>query len=365
MDDLEVVSNYDIVSPPSDTILRRISDLDIDLKMFRERIGYDVRKFSDLLNNQIKICDKSAYDFSQILGGSERFWKNRYNIFFEELDNSNKRIYSDYKKTLDELCESRNTDLSNLLSDFHYSTFEHLILDYFESPLILYSRTQRFEPSPVKIANWIRNCERFAEDLIFEGMVNIFSTDRLELAFPEIVSLSKVNNLNFSKEKLKDICYKLGIVLIFTSSKSGYGVSGFAKTILNNYRLVVITDRYKNNAAFWFTLLHELSHCLLHSLKNPLIHYSDNEFKLASLMDNNMFQEEEANSYVESLLFPDELKESLNECQSYKTIIKTAVKFDISASLLVAQIHRKKIAPYNWYRKVYRKVVFDDLIYPK
>lgn len=350
--------DYEIISPPSATILRRISDLNIDLKKFRELLNLSVEEFGKLIHDQLQISELLAYQFSQILGGTEVFWSNRYRNYVEDIIESNQQIYSDYKRTLDELCISRNTDIGNLLSDFQYSSFEHLVLDYFENPVILYSKTQRFEPSPIKIANWIRDCEKEAEKLIYEGKVRTFSAESLNDSLPNIFSYTKVNRIQNILDEIQEICFNNGVVVLFKSSEAGYGVSGFTKRLLKDYRLVVITDRYKNNAAFWFTFLHELSHCILHELRFPLIHYSDDEFQLASLKTNNIYEEEEANNYVESLLFPEDIKHHIRKCNSYNDILSLAVKYEISAALIVAQIHREKLAPYSWYRKVYRRVEF-------
>ena len=351
--------DYQIVSPPSTTILRRVSELKIDLKKFREILDLTVDEFGKLIHDQLQMSEQLAYQFSQILGGSEMFWLNRYKDYSEEISRSNQQVYSTHKVTLDELCSSRKTNIKNLLGDFQYSSLEHLILDYFENPVILYSKTQRFEPSPVKIANWIRDCEKEAENYIYEGKVKEFSAESLNDSLLKLVSYTKVNRVHNVLEKLQEICFENGVVVLFKSSQSGYGVSGFTKRLLKNYRLVVVTDRYKNNAAFWFTFLHEISHCILHSLKYPLIHYSDDEFQLASLKVNNIYEEEEANNFVESILFPEDIKSKIKECKSYHEILSLAVKYDISASLVVAQIHREKLAPYSWYRKVYRRVEFD------
>ena len=351
--------DYQIVSPPSTTILRRVSELELDIKKFREVLNLTVEEFGKLIHDQLQISEQLAYQFSQILGGSETFWINRYKNYSDELSKSNEQVYSTYKGTLDELCNSRKTNIKNLLNDFQYSSLEHLVLDYFESPVILYSKTQRFEPSPVKIANWIRDCEKEAENKIYEGKVNEFSTEALNDSLLSLIAYTKINKVQNILDKIQKICFGSGVVVLFKSSESGFGVSGFTKRLLKNYRLVVVTDRYKNNAAFWFTFLHELSHCILHSLKQPLIHYSDDEFQLASLKVDNIYEEEEANRYVESLIFSDNIKSQIRKCNSYNEIISLAVKYDISASLIVAQIQREKLAPYSWYRKVYRRVDFQ------
>ncbi|WP_114751870.1 hypothetical protein [Pleomorphovibrio marinus] len=351
--------DYQIASPPSTTVLRRISELDLDIKKFREVLNLTVEEFGKLIHDQLQLSEQLAYQFSQFLGGSEMFWINRYKNYCEEISKSNQQVYSTYKVTLDELCYSRKTNIENLLNDFQCSSLEHLIVDYFESPVILYSKTQRFEPSPVKIANWIRDCEREAEKYIYEGKVKRFSAELLIDSLSSLVSLTKVNKVEKILDKIQRIGFEIGTVILFKSSESGFGVSGFTKRLLKNYRIIVVTDRYKNNAAFWFTFLHEISHCILHSLKNPLIHYSDDEFQLASLMVDNIYEEDEANKYVEAILFPEDIKSQIRKCGSYNEILSLAVKYDISASLIVAQIHREKLAPYSWYRKVYRRVEFQ------
>ncbi len=189
--------NYDaeIISPPSATILRRVTDLNIDLKKFREFLNLSVDDFAKLVHDQLTFNNQLAYKFSKILGGSETFWANRYRDYFDQLAESNKYIYGEYKQTLDSLCTSRGIEIDNLLKDFQYSSLEHLILDYFQTPVILYSKNQRFEPSPVKLANWLRDCEKEGEQLIYEGRVRKFSNESLNEQILNIISYTKINNI--------------------------------------------------------------------------------------------------------------------------------------------------------------------------
>ena len=201
--------NYDaeIISPPSATILRRVTDLNIDLKKFREFLNLSVDDFAKLVHDQLTFNDKLAYKFSKILGGSEAFWSNRYINYFEQLEESNKYIYREYKQTLDSLCSSRGIEIDSLLKDFQYSSLEHLVVDYFQTPVILYSKTQRFEPSLVKLANWLRDCEKEGEQLIYEGRVRKFSNEALNEEILDIISYTKVNNIYNILGKLQDICF--------------------------------------------------------------------------------------------------------------------------------------------------------------
>lgn len=80
--------DYEIISPPSATILRRVSDLGIDLKKFREILNLSVEEFGKLIHDQLQINDKITYQLSKILGGSEMFWSNRYRNYIDEINES-------------------------------------------------------------------------------------------------------------------------------------------------------------------------------------------------------------------------------------------------------------------------------------
>ena len=350
------------VSPPSETILRLIYQKKTNLNRFRLETGFSVEQFMDLLHDKVKVSSRLASVLSGFLGGSQAFWMNRYELFNNQLEESNKITISENYHFLTNLSDLRQTSIEGLLNSFRVSTFEHLIMDYLHSPKIMYSKSQKAEASPVNIASWIRNCELVGERTVISELVNTFDPAALQATLGEVIALSKVNSVNKVIDRLKSILIEAGVVLVLSPSEVGNGVSGFTKSLLKRYRLVVVTDRYKNNAAFWFTLLHELAHCVLHSISQPLVHYSDHEFTLASLPTNNIFEEEEANAYVEELLFNRGLmKELERSSKSYRNIMRLAVKYDISTALIVAQIHRAKLAPYSHYRKVYKEVKFNEI----
>ncbi|MCB9231506.1 MAG: ImmA/IrrE family metallo-endopeptidase [Bacteroidia bacterium] len=350
------------VSPPSETILRLLHNKRVSFYSFREQLQLSQADFFDLIHDKLEINSNIAKRLSKTLGSSETFWINRYQEFTEYVTFSNNEIQKENRPFLNSLSKIRHTEINSLADNFKVSTLEHLIMDYFEMPQVLYSRSQTVEPSPASLANWMRECELTAESVLLNKRIPFFGLENLERTIPEIVSHSKVNNVLKVIPKIKEALNSVGVILVLSPSDKGLGVSGFTKRLFKKYRLVVVTDRFKNNAAFWFTLLHELAHCLLHQLDQTLIHYSDDEFILANSSSNKLHEEEEANEYVESLLFPPELRSQLGfASRSYKSLIKLAVKYEIPASLVAAQIHRTQLAPYSYFRKVYQPVEFQSI----
>ncbi len=350
------------VSPPSETVLRLLHKNEIGVKLFREKTGLSVEEFIDFLHDKHELNPSLIHCLSQVLGGSELFWTNRYSEFKDYVSESDDKFLMSNDRFLTDLSNIRSINIRSLSDDFRVSNLEYLIADYYDMPQIMYSRNQKFEPSPAGLANWIRKCELIAEKKIASQSIPVFDTEALIETLPEILSLSKVNNVLRILPKIQSILASVGIILVLSPNEKGNGVSGFAKKIFKRYRLIVVTDRYKNNAAFWFTLLHELAHCTLHEISQTIIHYSDQEFILADPSASNSYEEEEANEFVESMLFPAEMQSELHQAsKSYKSLIKLAVNYEISASLVVGQVHRMKLAPYNYFRKVYQAVRFESI----
>ncbi len=350
------------VSPPSDSLIRLVHEKEINLCLMREKMNLNIEDFQNLLCDNLISTPKIYFQLSNILGGSESFWKKRFENFREESTIINKTTANENLEFLQNLSKIRNVTINDLLQDFKVATFEYIITDYLQRPKIMFSKSQVFEPSPVNIANWVRNCEIQAEKIILKDPIKTFSKNKLEDSLGDLLNLSKINKVTNIIQQLKKLLLNCGVILIVSPSEKGNGVSGFTKKLFKNYRLIVVTDRYRNNASFWFTLLHEVAHCILHSIKAPLLHYSDDYFSLANLPQNDVFEENEANNYVEQILFPQEVMKLLQSSfNSYKKIMRLAVKYNLSSALIVAQMHRQKLAPYNHFRKFFKDVKFDSI----
>ena len=69
----------------------------------------------------------------------------------------------------------------------------------------------------------------------------------------------KTNNLS----EIQNTLLEQGIYLIFEEAKPGTKVDGVA-LIINKKPVIAMSLRLKNLDSFWFTLLHELAHIVLH-----------------------------------------------------------------------------------------------------
>ncbi|MEM4986271.1 ImmA/IrrE family metallo-endopeptidase [Collimonas sp. H4R21] len=79
----------------------------------------------------------------------------------------------------------------------------------------------------------------------------------------------KVDNLHI----LRDVLLKKGIVLIFERSLPGMKVDGAVFRLVTGNPVIALSLRHSRLDIFWFTLLHELAHVILHyeTLNEPII----------------------------------------------------------------------------------------------
>lgn len=102
--------------------------------------------------------------------------------------------------------------------------------------------------------------------------------------------------------RIQDMLLDRGIYLILEEAKSGTKVDGVS-LLVNGKPVVALSLRLKSLDSFWFTLLHELSHVILHfeNLQEPIIDYFDEE-NLSSYGTDKI--EDQANKLARDTMIP-------------------------------------------------------------
>lgn len=119
------------------------------------------------------------------------------------------------------------------------------------------------------IALWLSKIIQDAKLLIANGQIKQFtglSKENLEELVHLSIDESIINHLpNYFAER--------GIVLIYEKSFPGMKLDGAVLQLSSGHPVIGISFRYPRIDHFWFTLLHELSHVVLHldTLASPII----------------------------------------------------------------------------------------------
>lgn len=126
-----------------------------------------------------------------------------------------------------------------------------------------------------------------------------------------------------------------GVIVVFESHLPKTKLDGAAMVLDGRYAVIGITARHDRIDNFWFVLLHELGHILLHW--GPLLRqgFVDEEVEKS---DNSF--EIEANDFARNLIVPDEVWKSsfVRYSQTPQTLKEFAAKWSVHEALIAGRV---------------------------
>ncbi|MDE2319928.1 MAG: ImmA/IrrE family metallo-endopeptidase [Rhodospirillales bacterium] len=129
-----------------------------------------------------------------------------------------------------------------------------------------------------------------------------------------------------------------GIILICEPQIAGMNVDG-AAFLIDDSPVIGLTLRHDRLDNFWFTLMHELAHVVVHYRTGLASGFFDN-------VDNPSIDEieREANQFASNLLIPDELwiRSPARIAKSVEPIERLAEQLDISSAIIFGRIRLER-----------------------
>lgn len=209
------------------------------------------------------------------------------------------------------------------------------------------------------LAAWHSRIYFIAQMIVSTGIIPNFkglSSDDLK----EIGKLSQdVSNI----KKIPDILAKKGIVVIYERSLPGMKSDGVVFKIGTGNPIIGLSFRYKRLDYFWFTLMHELSHIVLH--EENLFHPIFDDIINIKKSDNDLIEGQAnrlaKNSFIEKYKWRNcKPKYTHND----KDVIEFAKENEIH-SAIVAGFLQMESNDYRKFRNIVdefdiRELIFDD-----
>lgn len=194
-------------------------------------------------------------------------------------------------------------------------------------PQASYKRSQLHKIDANLTALWIRLSELCATPLI-EGAPP-FDSEKLRAAAQAIPKLT-VREIGPAFHEAQALLLNAGVALVFVPEVANTRISGVSRWI-NGTPMIAVTDRYKKLDGFWFTVLHEIAHVLLHPKRSTFV---DEGFKAD---DDADAQEAAANKFAETHLIPPAYKTQLLAATTPAQIISLAERLEVAPSLVAGQ----------------------------
>jgi HTH-type transcriptional regulator / antitoxin HigA len=325
-------------SPPGETIRTRLAELDLDVAQLAEQLGTSTNVANGLLDGREMITIDLAKRLSHFVGGSAEFWVNRDCQYRDDLA----RVQTD--RWLSDLPVQAMTTLGWISPESTWISRARACLSFFGvadldgwrstyEPILASSRMRISETVPSKsaaVAAWLHRATGEAGEA--------HTADWSEHALRD--NLNIVKKLTWNKDpgrfipQLRDLLADSGVALVVLQALPGCPASGAAKFLSPERAMIAVSGRFLADDQFWFTVVHEIGHLLLHRPADAIL---DDPYSLDDDVESR--DEREANHFAAAVLLPANVRARIPDGRiSHRNIISLARAAGVSPGVVVGQL---------------------------
>ena len=325
-----------------------IEDMGITQSEFAKRLNTTSKTLSKLLNGEIPLSNDLAENLSLMLGTSINVWINLQKKYEEKCSEIDKKRKIDkekkFLKMLDynyfvalkvvEPHEDENHRIIDLCTALKVSS-----LSILEQPdLLTACKTSILDVQTKNVVNanaWIQLGENIARNT----NCSEYSKEKLKKILKELRGLTR-ENLSLAFSIIKEKLANCGIVLVALPYLKNSGLNGAVKWLTKDKVMLLINDRGKDTALFWFTLFHELKHVLQKKLKAVYLTTTKEHKNILTLGRNDEKEEQEANEFARDQLIDKRKYIKFVELRkfTFENIKRFANELNIAEEIVVGRL---------------------------
>lgn len=336
-------------SPPGATVLDVMQERDMALGELANAMHKDPATVSRLLYGIEPLTTEWADSLAAVVGASASFWLRReemYRADLRRLCNASGTHVSEWAKALPlkdmvqfgwiEKGASRDETALNacaFLGVVTTSSFERRYQDLLSSSA--YRTSNAFVTQPSALAVWLRQGEIEASAIDCAP----YDAARLRSSIPSIRALTNEPDPIRFLPKLETLLASCGVALVIARAPAGCRASGVARFLNDRKGLIQLSFRYLSDDQFWFTLLHEIGHVLLHAQDGLTLEIAG---------ENKSAAESEADAFALGALFEEVGIDALASVEPTKFgIARLAHRAGVCSGLVVGQLQARGRVRYN------------------
>lgn len=334
----------DIAIPPGEFLAEVLEDLGMTQTELAHRLGRPVQAINEIIKGTKAITAETALQLEQVLDTPAHIWLN---------------LERDYRLTLARIAAKDQLQQElELLPQFPYNELAKLgwvpqareaidkvraLLRFFaiasfsnlpDVQTAAFRRSDKMEASPYALAAWLRCGQLRAASVETAD----FSVTALRAALPAIRALTREAPQSFLP-KLSAILAECGIALVLVPHLPKTYAHG-ATFWLGSKAVVQMSIRGKYSDIFWFSLMHELGHLVLHGKK--VFIETDAETDPTELE-----KEAEADRFAANTLIPKLPYQAFirQKPVSGQGVARFAEDIGVTAAIVVGRLHHDGVIP--------------------
>jgi HTH-type transcriptional regulator/antitoxin HigA len=340
-------------SPPGRTIQTRLDELGLDFSEFAARMGTSATVAGGLLDGRESITLDLARRLSGLLGASAEFWVSRECYYRDDLI----RVETD--RWLDEVpfqamakfgwISPRSSRAGRAEECFSFFGVEDVVgwrREY--EPMLEASRMRISSAVPssrVAVAAWLHKAALEAD------AVSIGSWNASALR----ATLNLVKSLTWNKDpgdflpKLRDLLAGAGVALVVLRALPGCPASGAARLLSAERAMIVVSGRFLADDQFWFTVMHEIGHLLLHEPDQAILDDPYSAIRVDSA------EEAEASRFAADVLLPAEVRARVPGTLTHRNVIALARAAGVAPGIVVGQLQFANLIGHDQLNRLKRR----------
>lgn len=335
----------DWFSKPADSILSLMRRRSVPVEAVANAVDGGMETLRKLISGTQVIDDSLARSLAASLGGSPSFWLKRQANYERALEHALQSAAEDIeqwlkfvpapgRKSRGRLSQAQKTsELRKRLVFYSVNSLQAWRCRYGQMRDKTQFRTsQAYSSKDGAVSLWLRQGELEAALMTTAR----WQPTKLRSVLGDLLKLSRIHRPDRFLPKLKALGAEAGVAIVVVRAPEGCKASGASRLIAPDKAMVLLSFRHLSDDHFWFTLLHEFGHLLLHGA-NSFVDADD------TYLDD---RERQANEFASSSIIPPERwSEFANLNCDKKSVLRFAVSLGIAPGLIVGQLqHRGAIS---------------------
>ncbi|MBR1727920.1 MAG: HigA family addiction module antidote protein [Selenomonadaceae bacterium] len=336
-----------------------IDCMDMTQDEFAKRLNTTSKTISKLLNGEIPLSKNLAENLALMMGTSVSVWLNLQNKYDEKCCEISCRKKIDKEKEILKMFDYSYFEDLNVVSSTKNDNqrvselctlFKVSSLSILEKPdLLTACKTSVLNIKTKNVVNanaWIQLGENFARKIV----CNDYSQKRLMTIIPKLRNLT-LEHPSIAFNKLRESLADCGIILVTLPYLRDSALNGAIKWLNSNKVMLLINDRGKDIAIFWFTIFHEIKHILQKRIKSVYLTSKNEDKTILSLGRNVESEEKEADEFAQNQLIPQSAYNEFVRKQNFSLLIikSFADNIGISVGIVIRRLKHDKYIKWSMF----------------
>lgn len=323
---------------PGDVLMTVLEDRDIRQSELAERTGLTTKHINQIIKKGVGISGDVAVVLERALDIPAQFWTRLDADYQAHLGRTKAlaqvpdfALWADkfdkaslYRHGISHPKDDAPLRVEKILKFFCVASpdaFERTWLQ----PRVSFRRSQVFTVEEQNTALWLRLVERGAEQATVAPL-HMRTLREVAKAIPAMTNLSVTDGFLAARSALAEA----GVVLTFVREIPRTRVNAATWWLASDRPVIGLTERQRKPDVFWFNLVHEIGHILLHPKRTTFLDID--ESKSADLVS-----EREANEFAENILLPKGALDQIAKATSREELALLSARLGIGVSIVAGQ----------------------------